>query len=168
MNILTKLPKAKPLSNYPSVAIRQAVEDIEAIEKTPGFGVNMSRWLNWNNFSKNQVCQVCQAGAIAIRRYPTPRHRKSDRGSLSVGSKYRDQASKKLEFCQVRSFDCLRNGDFGSFLEEWIAKRDDVVLVCDILCSRFPADKWVRYDQSPAKYKRNMLLVADLIEAEGY
>lgn len=52
----------EPLSEIPSVAIRQALDDLQAAERA-GVKIDMGVWLK-----QNGECQACLAGSVMLRR----------------------------------------------------------------------------------------------------
>ena len=59
MSVVTRLPRT------PSALIRMAVDDLEALEATPGFGIDMTTFLTQ---MLDGTCAVCLAGASMVRR----------------------------------------------------------------------------------------------------
>jgi len=59
MSVVTRLPRT------PSALIRMAVGDLEALEATPGFGIDMTTFLTR---MPDGTCAVCLAGASMVRR----------------------------------------------------------------------------------------------------
>ena len=57
--------KPEPLSDIPSVAILQALEDLEACERDFRYRINMHKW---HTPGENQ-CHVCLAGSVMAKRY---------------------------------------------------------------------------------------------------
>lgn len=162
-------PIKVPLSDYPSIAIRQCVEDIEAVEATEGMKINMG---TWHNRRPDGTCEVCAAGAIAVRRYPY-RHQFDPMSNIRFirgvqkSSYYKDKKSIALETKQVESFDFLRRGKFYWFLSAWVENKRDVYDLAEALGTKFRRS-WVAYDVNPTIFKKNFLKIADFLESEGY
>jgi hypothetical protein len=55
---------AEPLSEIPSIAILQALEDLEACERDPRYVVDMSCW----HIPDDDQCAVCLAGSVMAKR----------------------------------------------------------------------------------------------------
>ena len=94
--------RKKELSDVPSKAILQAVDDIKSIFKLDRVSIYMSRWVcayGWHE----EWCCVCQAGAVALYR-----------SNLGMEMFNPNNFSKKA--VKIRSFDFLRKGLINSFL----------------------------------------------------
>ena len=55
----------EPLSDVPSVAILQALEDLEACERDFRYRINMRKW----HAPGDTQCHVCLAGSVMAKRY---------------------------------------------------------------------------------------------------
>ncbi len=157
-----KVKQAGLLSDYPSEAIRQAVEDIQWVEEQDSMKVNMYTY----GRIYGDKCHVCQAGAVAMRRagyIPGDGHLSEQ---LSENKFYRTKSQSELARRQIKSFDHLRKGLFGSFLNAWIEETENIRGLKHKIWSSL--DVWCEYDQDPTQYKKNLLKIADILEKEGY
>lgn len=149
-----RVRQQESLSEYPSEAIRQSVKDIEYVERTPGLRIDMSTW----SYVRQSSCSVCQAGAIAMRRYSwEPSTLLFDTPSFSPCT---------LLNLQISSFEYLRQGIFDCFIYEWIDCARDRRLILRRLETAF--DKWTSYETNKSIYKKNLLKVANIFEEERY
>ena len=137
----------KSLSDYPSEAILQALEDLEWVEKTPGYKVDMDNWM----VKTEDQCRVCQAGAVAMRRHPdtlSPLRRPSGCAFTRFGIiiKHPDEILLKR---QIQAFDDLREGRLHDFLHFWIGDMDYFRLAnwCEGIQNSL--GEWVTYEVSP-------------------
>lgn len=89
------------LADSLSGLLRQAVEDAQAIERTPGYRLQMSRW----HYPVGGLCEVCMGGAVMARRLG------ADKRSYLTLSNYRGEVADKLS-----AIDYLRVGstDFAA------------------------------------------------------
>lgn len=163
-----RVPKQQePLSDYPSEAILQALEDLEWVEKTSGFGVKMEDWIDVAK--DGSTCEVCQAGAVMIRRYA-----KIKKFGTGIHSPRYVMGENPFGYDvvtsnQVRSFDYLREGQILSFLVEWIDEGEyakHIEIFEDIFDELYL--NWVYYEESPTKYKAQLRKVAKILSEEGY
>lgn len=120
---MAKLKKTnKKLSEYPSVAIMQVVDDIKAVLASDDYEFAASEWYSLGT----NTCFVCAAGAVAARRYdalPSP----------IAGIALKGVALYGLEHQQVESFDNLRKGNYRSFLYYWIDDSTDIEILAQVL-----------------------------------
>lgn len=72
MKAKQKAKKPEPLSNTPSIAILQALEDLKKIRKTPGYIIEMG---DWHVSYPGKGCCVCFAGAVMAAREGVPQHK---------------------------------------------------------------------------------------------
>lgn len=87
VNLPVKGPEA--LSDKPSILIRQAMDDLERVERTPGYKVDMGIW---HETLGGQECFVCMAGSVIAGTLG------AERGKESAPHKYGDKlgTSRKL------------------------------------------------------------------------
>lgn len=148
------------LSQYPSEAILQALEDMEVVEKTPGYEIDMAAY--YQIPSDRQVCQVCLGGAVLLRTY-------SDYKGLNYYNNH-DNVSV------AKSFDELRSGNIWHFLEYWIDERE-------LLLLKYPErhdyhemrrdvnglqGKHISYEESPKGFKQWLRDVSAVLDKHGY
>lgn len=137
------------LPDKPSALILCALEDLEAIENTPGYGVRM--WL-WHGYSERQdVCHVCLAGAVMARQGHIPRKLSASPGNFDT------DAYKKL-----MALEYFRVGDVVGGLRT--LKYDAPEWAFDYLCY---SARWYAYNEDREEWFTQMLSIAALLEAEG-
>lgn len=135
------MPKLKtvktPLSKKLWVAIRQAVADLNAVEKADGYFINMSTW-HEPTFGG---CDVCLAGCVLARRLCAnpnfdvhPQNSDTDRMLLAINAVRRGEINHALSLLRL-------------------------TMICPI--------KWFSveaYEDNPEQFKRDMLAIADYLE----
>ncbi|MGH1438230.1 MAG: hypothetical protein ACRBG0_27600 [Lewinella sp.] len=97
-------PVKRPLSDTPSIAIRQAIADAKAVLKSKNAVLDMKDWCSINLTFK--ACEVCQAGAIALRR------------GLAFEDAYSDpvKSFENETNKRILAFDNFRLGNIDDFL----------------------------------------------------
>jgi hypothetical protein len=148
----------KQLDEYPSVAIIQAIEDIEWVEKSEDHHVDMGNWYR----TMDTHCTVCQAGAVALRRHPE--------ALVRCDYNYLQRIIRHSDFIledKIQAFDCLRLGFFDTFLDAWIEAPKKELKRLEVLISN-GVGTWVEYEEDQEQYKKNLRKVARILDKEGY
>ena len=137
----------------PSELLRLALKDLEDVEATPGYAIDMGGWL-WNSTNnKNEpVCYVCLAGACLVKRFA------ADRAWINNLLTSDDPIDGKIR-TRMLALDCLRIGYVDLCLQylglEMKAGMPD----------RFPV---TAYCHDPELAKEDMAELADYLEGQGY
>lgn len=161
--------KREMLSEYPSEAILQALEDLEWCENNPNYTIDTGVYMEVDE----DHCYVCQAGAILARRFYDMRNL-GDRHMTPLDLAYvypksmpsLDNDGRSLLSHQVASFDLLVQGEIGEFLERWIDDIKEVSRVAQVICEKIP--DWTSYGESKSQYKKNLRRVSKILDEEGY
>lgn len=168
-----QLEKVK-LSDTPSKALRQALADLEIIEKDDRYRVDMWAWhapanqLNWTSEeeSEQNKCHVCLAGAVLARN-----------GAAEPDEHVWMSAVEPKLFAQMEAIDMFRRGAIESGLRLWTGVSDDdtATRVLDLLASgdenddrKLIADIDVAdYEKNPAAFKGGVWQVIEQLERLG-
>jgi hypothetical protein len=145
--IVLKEPK---ISNKPSVAIRQAVADLEAIEKMPEFMIDMNMYfgkLEDENGNPKGKCAVCFAGAMIARA-------KNDPNIYIEPDRFPNKTRDKLY-----GLDRFRAGYISDGLEMFGIKKLPSLLAHDVEVPEY-------YDNK-SRFKKKMLEISDQLKAFG-
>lgn len=131
----------------PSVAVRQALEDLEAIERNPDTYVNMDVWAQP---SIGNRCCVCLAGAILYNRYniqnPDTIHKMLNNENVGPQQPDFDKIKK------LASFEHLRQGQVGLFLRDWGIKLNSFGLLYNYVSYSLEAELFKDWLEEVAKY----------------
>lgn len=137
--------KVPVLPDLPSALIRVAVRDLEAVEQDERYIVDMETWHDPSNVP--DVCSVCLAGAVIARAGNSPMHNISPFNFESIDVRFK--------LCALDSF---RSGDIAvGVAYMYMPGRNTMIKDRDI----------TEYDLDPARFKREMLVLADDLEREG-
>jgi hypothetical protein len=132
-----------------SAAIRMALRDLEAAENTPGYVVDMGKWYENQSFTGNPVCHVCLAGAVIAR---------AGQCSIVVVPGHFDYDIEK----KLQALDSIRSGNLAMALCVWHHSLSYKAP------ARIPRHRHVaEYFVSPAKFKQDLLVCADILEKFG-
>lgn len=142
------MPKKTKLPDKPSALIRVALKDLMAVEKMKKiYEVNMGQWHERSGYDYDDKCHVCFAGSVIARSL------KTEITLTRSPSDFNHDTSRKLS-----ALDEFREGDIRGALETMdIGTPDylhDEVTITD-------------YDKSPAKFKKEMARMADVLEFFG-
>jgi len=155
----------KQLSEYPSEAILQAVEDLEWAEKNPKYYVDMAIW----HYPRQGHCRVGLTGSILARRYVKDHNISSSPLEIksSLLEVYTEKGAKVI-IAKLFSFSSLRRGDIYSFLEAWIKgkQRDKSRMTTTILNE--VEGGIVNYHDNPNLFKQQLRKIAKILNREGY
>lgn len=143
---VVKTPK---ISDTPSIAIRQALTDLEAIEKDKRYDVNMNSYHSATEFGT--TCEVCFAGAVIARSGNEPTME-------IVPEMFTKKVSGKLH-----GLDDFRQGHIYEGLQEFGIKEDKIPLVLKVSLAIDLAD----YDRNKKQFKKDMLQIACELEKFG-
>ena len=114
--------KNKPtLPDAPSKLINLAIDDLEKVEKSNKFEVDMSTWVEkfyedyeTSHKAKGAVCSVCLAGSVMVKTLKVEKEISNwDEGDSKDPSDFDDDTSSKLSF-----LDDARGGYFESTRED--------------------------------------------------
>jgi hypothetical protein len=104
----SRAPAVAVLADNLSGLLRQAVEDAQVVAKMTGYALNMSRW-HWTPKTQqaaDEVCYICMAGAVMVRRLNVPR-------STPIGSACQLwEAFDEGVVHKMLAIDHMRRGDF--------------------------------------------------------
>lgn len=149
----------KQLPDKPSDLIRTAVNDLEAVEKTPGYAVDMRIWhspmkYGWTNQmpqARIGNCVVCFAGSVMAKSLNT----RPEIDTVPVDWMYGEENTKKL-----KALNEFRLGRIGGGLREMGVDAAKLPLAHhNINFQPYEADK--------VAFKATMRKVADSLEAHG-
>ena len=136
--------KKPKLSDTPSTAIRQAIDDLKAVEKMKEYVVDMDG--SWHNMRSDGKCHLCLAGAVIARAGNDPLE------NLAPGS-FDRKLSDKLE-----GIDHFRTGCIAAGLADF-NKKVPRILTDEVRVTPYYID--------PRKFKKEMLEIAESLEALG-
>jgi len=144
MSVVTRLPRK------PSALIRMAVDDLEKLERTPGFKVDMTVFVDKGEEGEGEPCLVCLAGAVMVCRLDglnVP-------GTLK-GLRPCDFPDNEAE---LNALDAFRNGDVDEG--------------CYCLYLAAPESYWELtvphpYEDGPMQFKADIRKLADELEDRG-
>jgi len=124
----------KNLPNKPSELILLALHDLELVEASPNYEVNMFDWHN-PTYPIDEPCYVCFAGAVMAFSLNA-----SINKSLRPGN-FDDDTSEKLI-----ALDCFRQGRIAAAL-------DEIGYTCESL---EPVMEFADYQDDPEEFKLDM------------
>lgn len=146
------------LSDKPSELLRQALNDLYAVEKRPECVVNMSTYVAMNDgYEGSRVCELCMAGAVMYLGTPEIQALFDQDSFECVGPMHFGADSltaKKLYFISEFQF-----GNYDMAFGYLGLPRPDFL----------PADDldFVEYSDNPLKYKRKLRSLANKLESHG-
>lgn len=132
--------KPEPLSDVPSVAILQALEDLEACERDPRYEIHMNAW----HEEEDGQCLVCLAGSVMAQRL-----------GASVGE-YLEPGDFERESNKLRALDNFRCGLVAEGLRQF--HRQPVAIEWE---------RSISYHTDPAAFKADMRRLAVLLAEHG-
>ena len=133
----------KRLPNKPSELIRLAIQDLELVERSKKYKIDMETWHNYNG---NRCC-VCFAGSVMAKTLEVSPTKDS------CPHEHEDELSQKL-----MALDHFRVGEVISGLNAMNIE------------TNFPAhrgDHPVEYKDDPKLFKLQMLDLSSILESEG-
>jgi hypothetical protein len=133
-----------------SDAIRMAVADMEVIEQTPGYQIAFP--VVWHE-PYGEYCRVCFAGCVMARTLGA-------KPNQSVWFDDREIGGPDRKWMGVfQALDAIRNGSVGVARSWWPEGFNGVL----------PVQNWpvADYTADPIGFKRDMLALADRLQAEG-
>lgn len=130
------------LPNKPSELIRKALEDMEQVEKMPGYRIDLETWHD----PSREVCEVCLAGAtMVVAGLPKDEFiRPNDTD---------DEINAKL--CALNEF---RDGYIYGGLYQLDIEDEKLMQFMDV----------TEYSVDPNQFKEDMRSIADYLESNGY
>lgn len=134
---MEKKTKKPPIPTKPSAIIREQIAALKWARKQKGVKIDMTTWCTEND---DGTCSLCEAGAWYAQRYGLEKLRDADTNGL------------------MQAMDEFREGRLGSAYDELGRNQPDI-----IANSVEIAD----YYDSPARHIRDMLKLADQLEALG-
>ena len=140
--------KKKTLSDIPSEAIQQSLDDMQACQDN-GWTINMAVWVD------EDECEVCQAGAIMLNRF----------GYTSIEDFGDREALLKT---RVRGFNDLRFLSIYSFLADGFEVNDDLACQIQAEVDDGPLDSWrlLGYEE-PDYFDEAMQTVIDILKTHN-
>ncbi len=132
------------LAKKPSNFIRQALEDLEVIEKKEGYAINMSTFHD----PTDNICEVCLAGAVMANTLGCDPKKSLDPENFT----------KKIED-KLNALDCFRMGS--------------IEIALDLLGKSIPKGystdsvTITTYRHSPEQFKEDMHALADGLQGMG-
>ena len=147
----------------PSAGIRVAVHDLELCEQHPDYKIGMSVWHETRNFPSKErhgrkLCVVCLGGSILARKIDNPSfdliHPENtlDRKIVAMDSFRRGCITNGVSLYYATNISC----DWRDALREKV----EAITPCS-------SKDWVSYSDSEEVFKKNLLEVADKLEAIG-
>lgn len=139
------MPKRR-LYATPSKLIRQALEDLRAVEKNKEYIVDMGEWHSPRPRARNGPrCCVCLTGAVMAQSMGVPI-------DDSYDPLYVEDSTVRNKLFALNSF---RSGAIDAGLN-WLGKQ---------LNGRLDSIRWITpYDSNPGQFKRDMLKLAKDLE----
>lgn len=140
-----------PLPTKPSALIRVALADLEKVEKSPAYEVNMNTWhlprYSWNG-DMVETCRVCLAGAVL-----------ACNSNLKIFEEYRPPDFSMAFNAPLFALDSFRSGDILKGLRE-----------LGIVGHAAIRHSWhvTPYENDPVAFKRDMQNMAGYLEQHGY
>ena len=168
-----KMPEKRiePLSNYPSEAILQVIDDMRTIESTPNWGIDMSTWVSlYRPRNYKSFCTACMAGSVMMRE-PGSTYGSAKFKVLPEDFKVKGMKGEELDLLkdQIKSFNNLREGYVEAFAWDWINGRE---ISNFIFAHESTMDKLhfqhVIYDKNPEEFYRWCRKVASFFKRAGY
>lgn len=160
---------AEPLSDIPSVLLRQALDDLLTVKKMRNFTIKMSDWFVSEDFGDSgSLCAVCHAGAVMASRF-------------SVSAKFDDEVNPcdfdNEDRAKFNFINLIRIGDIRSAFEHLyntniIQKVPDFVVsdvaMCDYGECWMVPDAVMNYHRPREEDYHNYILgMIGIFEAEG-
>ena len=142
----------------PSAGLRVAVHDLERCEKHPDYEISMDAWHSPCLMGTGKtVCEVCLGGSVLARKKDNPQFD-------SMNSS--EEISRKIQ-----AMDFFRSGWITEGVKEYYYHDPTfhltAKLIEDIKPIVYGFKNWVEYGENPNKFKKNLLDVADKLEALG-
>lgn len=147
------------LPDTPSALIRTALKDLRAVERTPGYVVNMEIWhrgqgrkagqYSGDDIYPNNKCVVCFAGSVMAKSLNVPKTKSADPDD------YNKDTTRKL-----LALNLFREGWVASGLEE-------LGIPLDKLPKEHRHIDVPDYSDNKKVFKQKMSQLADSLEAHG-
>ena len=142
------------MPDEPSAGLRVALHDLILCEDHPNYKINMRSWHKPDRLF-GRLCEVCFGGAVLARLENNPRR-------LVVSSDYSDVGERKIVAMDY-------------FRKSLVVTGTRIYLGLDVLGDELCAELadihgdeiWVCYEDDPEKFKKNLFLIADKLEAMG-
>lgn len=151
-----KAPKKQTaLSNKPSVALRQALEDLKWVERSKRFSVYMHQWV----FGDQNTCQVCLAGSTLIRR--TKFAQKEIDAAMGEGGVSHEWEKALLTRSKMYALNEVREADWVAFMRFWPYYKKQMERALPEL-PELPA-----YEEDPKAFKSGLRKAAKVFERCG-
>ncbi len=153
----TELFASAPLSKV----IEIALVDLEKIEQSPKYVINMTTW--YEQYGHGEQCNVCFAGCVmASTLADCALDARGECGEYGITpARYKDARITK----RLRALDLARRG----FKEALPAFMDDKLDYAEIADSFDKNDySCTPYEHNPAKFKSDMKKLAGELRAKGY
>lgn len=188
--IINKLPdprdKAKPAFNSDkmSVALVQALDDLDSLSNLPGYCVNMHAWVTYDSERSSADketlvtvgCSFCLAGAVLLRRFDEYDHDYLVKGidPCDVGGPvermlYALDALRQYKFASAFRHRYFNELDHGKENVMSMAETSAMFMVTEHLQYGYPTRKeQVSYQDNPEKFYDNMLQIAGDLEDHGF
>ena len=153
-----KAPKRQtPLSNKPSVALRQALSDLKWVEKSKRFDVDMDWWVT----SYSSVCEVCLAGSVLIRRTKYAQEIiDTNFGDQVICEELIWEQSKTLRE-KMYALNNARSARWEHFIRRWPSYKKQMKKALTWL------PEFSTYEQDPKEFKAGLLKAAKVFEKHG-
>lgn len=174
----------KTLPTRLSDGIELAISDLEKIEASKLYRVEMGDWYAMPDATESGLCEVCLAGAVMAQTFEVP----IDDESTITPDSFEPELESKLE-----AYDSLRSGDIGDAIRYWYMHDDqhnpiDVDYVNEkivdagfrniSLAGEEPDDEnkldngdlyynTHDYDEDPAKFKSDLRRMATVLRGIG-
>lgn len=150
------------LPNKPSELIRLALSDLEKVEKTKGYQIDMGDWHEPTLDEKGQpVCSVCFAGAVLAGTLKTPKQRSLEPYEI-------EDESVRVKLCAI---DSLRLGFVYESLQylEICTEADKEIShrAWEAMENKEFDRKIIPYEIDKAKFKKQMRHLATRLEEAG-
>lgn len=156
----------KDLSDYPSEAILQALDDLEWAEKNPNYEVDMGFW-HTGARGKKSKCAVCLAGSVLGRRFVKDHTKEANPLDLDLYTDYKED-NKELLADKILSFNSLRVGFIRNFLDHWIEGGCSERHSLSLKILKVLPENFIEYEENPTKFKKQLRTIAKVLDEEGY
>lgn len=192
--IINKLPdprdKAKPAFNSDkmSVALVQALDDLDYLSNLPGYYVNMHSWVTYDrersSADKETLvtvgCSFCLAGAVLLRRFDEDDHdyEHDYPGEVITPCDVRDSVERMLyalnalrqyKFASAFRHRYFNELDHGKENVMSMAETSAMFMVTEHLQYGYPTRKeQVSYQDNPEEFHDNMLQIAGDLDDYGF
>lgn len=151
------------LSCNPGRMLHQALDDLEAVERMPGYEIDMSVWLHIRPVKFRKRCRVCLAGSVLIVREglaeKVANHGNDGSGIFSLSCSILGRSLSPCEVRVMHAINAFRCGDFqGAMMQLGIEPPDGLLGELYNSIPHVPL-----YESSPYGFKSSLRHAADIM-----